>query len=137
MTGNESLLALARAARARAYAPYSNFAVGAALLTEEGAVFTGSNLENASFGLTVCAERVAIWSAVHAGCRRFRRIAVAADCSPPPAPCGACRQVMWEYAREITVVAGNLQGEVIERSLAELLPEAFGGGEQEFAEPAD
>ncbi len=129
MISNESLLALAGAARARAYAPYSNFAVGAALLTEEGVVFTGSNLENASFGLTVCAERVAFWSAVHAGHRRFRRIAVAADCSPPPTPCGACRQVMWEYARDIEVIMGNLQAEIKQCSLAELLPEAFSGSD--------
>lgn len=122
-----TLLATAGAARSRAYAPYSCFTVGAALLAEEGAVFTGSNIENASYGLTVCAERVAIWSAVHAGCRRFRAIAVAGECSPPPAPCGACRQVLWELAGDISVIMGNLQGEIVHRSLAELLPEPFDG----------
>lgn len=121
----DALLATARAARSRAYAPYSRFEVGAALLTAEGALFTGSNMENASFGLTVCAERVALWSAVHAGCRNFSLLAVAADCSPPPTPCGACLQVLWEMAGNIDVVMGNLKGEVVRRSLSGLLPEPF------------
>ena len=120
----ETLLTIAAAAR-RAYIPYSKFAVGAALLTGEGAVFTGANIENASFGLTVCAERVALWNARHAGYRRFSRLAVVADCSPPPAPCGACRQVILELAGDIEVIMGNLQGEVIRRNLSELLPEPF------------
>lgn len=121
----ETLLTIAAAARTRAYIPYSKFAVGAALLTGEGAVFTGANIENASFGLTVCAERVALWNARHAGYRRFSRLAVVADCSPPPAPCGACRQVILELAGDIEVIMGNLQGEVIRRNLSELLPEPF------------
>lgn len=127
MVSRSTLLEVAKAARARAYVPYSNFAVGAALLTEDGAVITGSNLENASFGLTVCAERVAFWSALHAGYSKFVRIAVVADCAPPPTPCGACRQVMWEYAGDIEIVMGNLQGEVLQRGLAQLLPDAFSG----------
>ncbi|MEW5784663.1 MAG: cytidine deaminase [Bacillota bacterium] len=129
MKSTESLLAAARAACTRAYAPYSGFAVGAALLTDEGIVFTGSNIENASFGLTVCAERTAVWSAVHAGYRKFSRIAVAADCSPPPAPCGACRQVLWELAGDIEVVMGNPAGDIVERRLADLLPQAFSGAD--------
>lgn len=124
---DETLLATARAARSRAYAPYSRFAVGAALLTADGDLFTGSNMENASFGLTVCAERVALWSAVHAGCRSFSLLAVAADCSPPPTPCGACLQALWELAGDIGVIMGNLAGEVVRRSLSGLLPEPFGG----------
>ncbi len=120
-----TLLAIAAAARSRAYAPYSRFAVGAALLTAYGAVFTGANIENASFGLTVCAERVALWNARHAAHYRFSRLAVVADCSPPPAPCGACLQVISELAGDIEVIRGNLQGEVIEHSLGELLPVPF------------
>ncbi|HSW36124.1 MAG TPA: cytidine deaminase [Candidatus Limnocylindrales bacterium] len=122
----ETLLAAARAARVRAYAPYSKFQVGAALLTEEGVLFTGSNTENASLGLTVCAERVAVWSAVHAGYHKFEKIAIAADCSPPPTPCGACRQVLWELAGDIEVIMGNLKKEIVAHSLLELLPQPFG-----------
>ncbi len=127
MISTETLLEIAGAARVRAYAPYSNFAVGAALLTADGAVITGSNLENASFGLTVCAERVAIWNAVHYGYNQFQKIAVVADCSPPPTPCGACRQVLWEFAGDLEVIMGNLQGETVRRPLTRLLPDAFGG----------
>lgn len=122
----ETLLAAARAARLRAYAPYSKFLVGAALLTEEGALITGANIENASYPMTCCAERVAIYTAVHAGYRNFKSIAVVADCSPPPSPCGGCRQVLWELAGNIAVTMGNLQEDVIEMSLLELLPEPFG-----------
>lgn len=121
----QRLLAMAAAARTRAYAPYSRFAVGAALATGEKMVFTGCNLENGSFGLTVCAERVALWSAWQSGYRRFTRLAVVADCSPPPTPCGACRQVIFELAGDIELIMGNLQGEVVQRSLGDLLPEPF------------
>lgn len=127
MVRTSTLLEVAKAARARAYVPYSNFAVGAALLTSDGTVISGSNLENASFGLTVCAERVAFWSALHAGYHKFERIAVVADCVPPPTPCGACRQVMWEFARDLEVVMGNLQGDRVQRRLDQLLPDAFSG----------
>lgn len=122
----ETMLSAARAARLRAYAPYSKFLVGAALLTEEGALITGANIENASYPMTCCAERVAIYTAVHAGHRNFKSIAVVADCSPPPSPCGACRQVLWELAGNIGVTMGNLQGETISMPLLELLPEPFG-----------
>lgn len=132
----EALLALARAARTRAYAPYSSFAVGAALVNADGAVFTGANIENASFDLTVCAERNALWSAVNAGAAGFTRLAVVADCAPPPVPCGACRQVLAELAPEITVIMGNLQGERRSRTLAELLPEPFTGAGLAGAGPA-
>lgn len=123
----ESLLAAAAAARIRAYAPYSGFAVGAALLSADGSISTGANIENASFGLTVCAERNAVWAAVHAGRREFSAMAVVADCSPPPAPCGACRQVLWEMAGDIRIITGNLQGETSRRGLSQLLPEPFSG----------
>lgn len=122
----DTLLATARAARLRAYAPYSRFLVGAALLTYDGAVVTGANVENASYGMTACAERTAIWTAIHAGYRKFKSIAVIADCSPPPTPCGACRQVLWELAGNIEVVMGNLKGETKNSSLLDLLPQPFG-----------
>ncbi len=122
---DDSLLALARAARSRAHAPYSSFPVGAALLTVRGTVFTGANMENASYNLGVCAERVALWSAVNAGACRFTRLAVVADCSPPPLPCGACRQVLAELAPGIVVLMGNLRGERRSRPLAALFPEPF------------
>ncbi len=123
----ETLLAAAKAARGRAYAPYSRFAVGAALAAEGRAIFTGCNIENGSFGLTVCAERVALGNAYQAGRRLFRQLAVVADCSPPPRPCGACLQVIHELAGDIEVIMGNLHGEVERRRLSELLPEPFGG----------
>ncbi|MGM0688465.1 MAG: cytidine deaminase [Bacillota bacterium] len=122
----DTLLATARAAMLRAYAPYSRFPVGAALLTDDGAVFTGANVENASYGMTVCAERTAIWTAIHAGYHKFKSIAVIADCSPPPTPCGACRQVLWELAGNIKITMGNLKGEIIYSSLLDMLPQPFG-----------
>ncbi|MFU8794752.1 MAG: cytidine deaminase [Dethiobacteria bacterium] len=123
---NETLIRAARAARSRAYAPYSKFLVGAALLTEDGTLFTGANIENASYGMTVCAERTAVWNAIHAGHRKFKSIAVAADCSPPPSPCGACRQVLWELAGNIDVIMGNLADETEKMTLLELLAKPFG-----------
>ncbi len=122
----EKLLATASAARMRAYAPYSKNLVGAALLTEEGAIITGANIENASYGLTVCAERNAIMTAVHTGHRNFKSIAVFADCSPPPTPCGACRQVLWELAGNLEVIMGNLNKETKIMSLLDLVPEPYG-----------
>lgn len=124
---DRALLDIARAASTRAHVPYSGFPVGAALLTTTGDVFTGCNLENSSFGLTVCAERVALGNAVAAGFREFSRLAVVADCSPPPTPCGACRQVLCELAGQIEIIAGNWQKEVTRYRLSELLPEPFTG----------
>jgi cytidine deaminase len=123
---DQTLLKAASAARTRAYAPYSGFLVGAALLTEDNRIVTGGNIENASFGLTVCAERVAIWNAVHAGHRKFSKIAVATDSNPPASPCGACRQVLWELAGNIEVIMGNLSGEQLKMPLLELLAKPFG-----------
>ncbi len=120
------MLKAACAARTRAYAPYSGFLVGAALLTEDKRIVTGGNIENASYGLTVCAERVAIWNAVHAGHRKFTKIAVATDSAPPASPCGACRQVLWELAGNIDVIMGNLSGEQLKLPLLELLQKPFG-----------
>lgn len=105
--------------------PFSSFCVGAAVETEEGKVYTGCNIESASFGLTVCAERVAIWKALSEGERKFKRIAVVADTSPLTPPCGTCRQIIWEWCRNTTVILANLRGDVEIVEMRELLPRAF------------
>lgn len=122
MTDGQSLINAARAARERAYAPYSRFAVGAALRTKSGRVFVGCNVENLSFGLTICAERAAVFAAVAAGERDFAALAVVADSREPVTPCGACRQVLAEFAPALPVCSANLEGAVFESSVAELLP---------------
>jgi cytidine deaminase len=122
----DSLVAAARAAQRRAYAPYSNFHVGAALESDDGAVFVGCNVENASYGLTICAERAAICAAVSAGVRKFRRAVVVSDSDPPAAPCGACRQVLAEFGRDLRVDVVGPAG-TTSWSLSDLLPAAFGG----------
>ncbi len=109
-------------ARERAYAPYSHFLVGAALLTRSGKVFTGSNVENLSYGLTICAERVAIGTAVAAGEREFEAIVVVADTDQPISPCGACRQVLAEFAPHLRVVLATLSGEDAVFQLDDLFP---------------
>ena len=122
MNDFQPLLDAARLARDQAYAPYSRFAVGAALRTKSGRIFTGCNVENLSFGLTICAERSAVFSAVAAGERDFTALAVVADSRQPVTPCGACRQVLAEFAPALPVCSANLQGAVFESSIAELLP---------------
>jgi cytidine deaminase len=119
------LIARARAARAFAYAPYSDFAVGAAVLTADGRVFTGCNIENASYGLTMCAERVALFKAISEGVREFRRLAIVADTEVLISPCGACRQVLWEFAPDLVLISANRAGEVRVHPLRALLPEPF------------
>jgi cytidine deaminase len=126
MTERE-LLEKAKGARSRAYAPYSNFKVGAALLSRSGKVYTGANVENASYGLTICAERAAVIKAVNSGDKRFVKIAVVADKSPPVTPCGACRQVLSEFTQDMKIICANLRGEIERYNLKELLPEAFEG----------
>lgn len=121
----KELMKIARKARQNAYAPYSHFAVGAALLVESGRVYTGCNIENASYGLTCCAERNAIFAAVGAGERRFKMLAVAADSPEPVAPCGACRQVIAEFGIPL-VVMGNLKEATKTMTAEELLPYGFG-----------
>lgn len=121
----KELMKIARKARQNAYAPYSHFAVGAALLAESGKVYTGCNIENASYGLTCCAERNAIFAAVGAGERRFKMLAVAADSPEPVAPCGACRQVIAEFGIPF-VVMGNLKEATKTMTAEELLPYGFG-----------
>lgn len=121
----EELTKTAWAAQERAYAPYSRFRVGAALESESGRVFAGANVENASYGLAICAERVALGAAVVQGERRFRRIVIATDIDPPAAPCGACRQVLAEFGLELEVHAIGPAGGRSWR-LAELLADPFG-----------
>ena len=123
----DSLVQAATGARLHAHAPYSQFAVGAALECSDGSVFTGCNVENLSFGLTMCAERVAIGAAVAAGKRDFRCIAVAADTSEPVSPCGACRQVMAEFNPSLRIILSTLGGKTWEFTLDELLPRASTG----------
>jgi cytidine deaminase len=121
----DSLRSAARSAQARAYAPDSHCRVGAALESIDGEVFTGCNVENASYGLTICAERAAITAAVGAGVRRFRRAVVVSDVDPPAAPCGACRQVLAEFGLDLPIEAVGSQRSISWR-LADLLPSAFG-----------
>jgi cytidine deaminase len=125
LSDHEALLAAARDARENAYAPYSKFTVGAALDTGEGQVFLGCNVENASYGLTMCAERVAIGAAVTAGYRDFATIAVAGPDGVVTSPCGACRQVLAEFNPDMTVVYTTPDGPVT-TTVAELLPHSFG-----------
>ena len=127
MAGSEALVEAARKAREHAFAPRSTFRVGAALETHDGLVFTGCNIENATYGLTICAERVAIFKAMSEGLRRsdFARIAVVADTDEPTPPCGACRQVIWEMCGDIEVVMANLQKVHRTMRTTDLLPLPF------------
>jgi cytidine deaminase len=120
------LIEEAKKARERAYAPYSKFKVGAALLTKGGKVYTGANVENATLGLTVCAERVALFKAITSGEKNFVKLAVVADKDEPITPCGACRQVLSEFTSDMKIICANLEGKTVKYSLRKLLPEAFG-----------
>jgi cytidine deaminase len=123
----DELLTSARDVREVAYAPYSRFAVGAALRTKSGRVFCGCNVENLSFGLTICAERNAIFAAVAAGEREFEAIAIVADSREPVTPCGACRQVLAEFGLDMSVCSANLEGDTFTSTIRELLPRAKEG----------
>jgi cytidine deaminase len=124
-TALQRLIDTARRSQEAAYTPYSNFPVGAAVLTLTGEIFSGCNIENASFGATICAERVAIFQAVSAGQRRFTALAVIADTPEPVAPCGLCRQVLAEFSPDCRVVMANLAGQWRLVELRELLPFTF------------
>jgi cytidine deaminase len=119
------LVSAALRARENAIAPYSQFKVGAAIESVDGEVFTGCNIENASLGLTVCAERVALWKALSEGKKNFRRIAVVTDAAEPSTPCGACRQLLWEYCGDIPVLIHSVRGVSQTFTLAELFPRPF------------
>ena len=119
------LIEAAKNVREKAFAPYSKFKVGAALLTKSGKIFTGCNVESASYGLTVCAERVAIWKAVSEGESEFETIAVVADTHELTPPCGVCRQIIWEFCGDVPVIFANLKGDRETVKMSELLPRAF------------
>lgn len=121
----DGLLIAALAAREHAHAPYSHFRVGAALEDEAGRIHTGCNVENASYGLTICAERVAMFKAISEGARKFRRIAIVADTDTLTPPCGACRQILWEFCGDLEIVLGNPRGNSETLRLKDLFPRAF------------
>jgi cytidine deaminase len=121
----ESLIAAAKHARENAHAPFSNFRVGAALRAQSGKTYTGCNVENASYGLTCCAERVAIFKAVSEGERGFEAIAIVTDTDTLTPPCGACRQIIWEFCGDVPVILANLKGKVEYESVGKLLPRPF------------
>jgi cytidine deaminase len=121
---SDELIAEARLAQQQAYAPYSGFRVGAALEADDGRVFRGCNVESASYGLSICAERAAVAAAIGDGARRFARLAIVSDSTPPASPCGACRQVLVEFGLDLEVLAVGPDGTVL-WNLADLLPDAF------------
>jgi cytidine deaminase len=121
----EPLLEAALRVRENAHAPFSKFKVGAAVEDENGRVYTGCNVENATYGLTMCAERAAIFKGISEGARRFRRVAVAADTVTLTPPCGACRQLLWEFCGDVDIVLVNLQGKTETHRLAQLFPRPF------------
>jgi cytidine deaminase len=122
---SDELVAAARKAREHAVADFSKFKVGAALETDTGEIITGCNIENASYGLTICAERTAIFKALSDGKRRFRRIVVVADTADPTPPCGACRQIIWEFCGDIEVTLANLATVTRTLQMKDLLPLPF------------
>jgi cytidine deaminase len=122
---NDSLIAAALAVRQNAHAPFSGFRVGAAIEDDSGHIYTGCNVENATYGLTCCAERVAVFKAISEGARRFVRVAVAADTDALTPPCGACRQILWEFCGDVELVLANLHGKSETMRLGTLFPRAF------------
>jgi len=124
-TQHGALIAAARTAREHAHAPYSNFRVGAAVRAKSGRIFTGCNVENATFGLTLCAERVAIFKAISEGERGFDAVAVGADTGALTPPCGSCRQILWEFCGDAEVILANLNGKVERYRMSALLPKPF------------
>jgi cytidine deaminase len=121
----ERLVAEAFRSRGNAVSHRSGFAVGAAIEAEDGTIFGGCNVENSTYGLTVCAERVAIWKALSEGVRRFRAVAVVTGADSPTPPCGACRQILWEFAGDVPVVSVTASGKRKTYRMSELLPEPF------------
>ena len=121
----KELIDAATKVRENAFAPYSNFQVGAAVESESGDIYTGCNVESASYGLTVCAERVAIWKGISRGEKKFGRIAVVVDTEELTPPCGVCRQIIWEFCGDVPVILANLHGKTETVQMAELLPRAF------------
>jgi len=122
---SEKLVEIAKQAREKASAPFSNFKVGAVLVGKTGEIFTGCNIENASYGLTMCAERVAIFKAISEGAREFQKIIVVANTDELTPPCGACRQIIWEFCGDIEIILANLLGKTETFQMKELFPRAF------------
>ena len=122
---SDALITAALAARENAFAPYSKFRVGAAIEDSDGRIHTGCNVENSTYGLTVCAERVAVFKAISEGVRKFRRVAVAADTDRLTPPCGACRQILWEFCGDIEIVLVNVRGQTETHRLKDLFPKPF------------
>lgn len=122
----KELVEAASAVRENSYAPYSKFRVGAAVETKDGKIYSGCNIESASYGLTVCGERVAIWKAVSEGEHEFRQIAVVVDTEELTPPCGVCRQILWEFCGNVPVTLANLSGKSETVMMEDLLPRAFG-----------
>ncbi|MDQ3374869.1 MAG: cytidine deaminase [Acidobacteriota bacterium] len=122
---SEKLIEIAKQARAKASAPFSNFKVGAVLAGKNDEIFTGCNIENASYGLTMCAERVAIFKAISEGAKDFQKIVVVADTDDLTPPCGACRQIIWEFCGDIEIILANLRGKTETFQMKELFPRAF------------
>ena len=122
---DKELIDAATAVREKAYAPFSDFRVGAALETDDGEIFAGCNVESPTYSLTVCAERVAIWKAISEGKRKIKQIAVVADTEELTPPCGACRQIIWEFGGDIPVILANLRGNTETVQMKDLLPRAF------------
>jgi len=125
VSDEEKLIAAARQAREHAHAPFSEFRVGAAVRTKSGRTFGGCNVENASYGLTICAERVAIFKAISEGEREFDAIAVVTDADDLTPPCGACRQIIWEFCGDVPVILANLKGKIERERSSKLLPRPF------------
>lgn len=123
--GKEELIRAALTARENAHAPFSHFKVGAAIEDENGRVFTGCNIENATYGLTICAERVAVFKAVSEGASKLRRIAIAADTDILTPPCGACRQILWEFCGDAELILCNLDGAQETLLLNDIFPRPF------------
>jgi cytidine deaminase len=122
---SDALIAAALAARENAFAPYSKFRVGAAIEDSGGRIHTGCNVENSTYGLTVCAERVAVLKAISEGVRKFRRVAIAADTDSLTPPCGACRQILWEFCGDVEIVLVNPRGKTETHRLKDLFPKPF------------
>lgn len=121
----DKLIDEAKKVRENTYTPYSNFRVGAAVLTEDNRIFTGCNIENSSYGLSICAERVAIFNAISSGCKKVTKLAVVTDTEPPASPCGACRQVIFEFGDDVEIIMANLKGEIKIMKIDELLKDGF------------
>ncbi len=125
LPSDDQLIKRAREAQKHAYAPYSEFNVGAALLTDDGQVFTGCNVENSTFGATICAERTAVFTAVCHGVRRFSKIAIVTDSEEPAWPCGICRSVLFEFTPDLEVITAGTSGKIERMRLSQLYPKGF------------